>query len=120
MMLSGRFVILEHRTAHGVHWDFMLEWGEVLRTWSLAQRPSPGCRVAATALPDHRMLFLDYEGPISRDRGTVTRWDRGTFMLLSESEGEVVVDLSGRRLAGRTTLSRDASGEPSWRFQIDV
>lgn len=117
-MVSGRFVILEHHAAHGVHWDFMLEWGEVLRTWSLAQPPAPDCRIAATALPDHRTLFLDYEGPISRGRGSVTRWDCGTFMLLSESEGRVVVELSGGKLAGRTTVSRDASGEPSWLFQI--
>ena len=29
-----RFVVLEH-TWNGVHWDFMLEAGEVLRTWAI-------------------------------------------------------------------------------------
>ncbi len=37
-----RFVVLEH-TWNGVHWDFMLEAGEVLRTWAIdaADRPRP-------------------------------------------------------------------------------
>ena len=29
-----RFVVLEHNW-NGVHWDFMLEAGEVLRTWAI-------------------------------------------------------------------------------------
>lgn len=118
-MQSGRFVILEHRTPQAVHWDFMLEWGEVLRTWSLAQPPAPAGKVAATSIADHRKLFLDYEGPIARDRGTVTRWDSGRFTLVSGREGTVVVELAGRKLSGRATLCREAPGVPSWLFRFE-
>ena len=74
-----RFVILEHD--HPVmHWDLMLEAGDVLQTWRLMQPPeSVGCAIEATALGDHRVMYLDYEGPVSGDRGTVKRWDAGEF-----------------------------------------
>ena len=62
-----RFVILEHD--HPVlHWDLMLEAGDVLQTWRLANPPTPGCAIDATALPDHRLTYLDYEGPVSGNR----------------------------------------------------
>ena len=59
-----RFVILEHD--HPIlHWDFMLESGEVLRTWRLAAPPRPGADFSAAPSFDHRRVYLDYEGPIS-------------------------------------------------------
>jgi hypothetical protein len=67
-----RFVILEHDHPE-LHWDFMLEAGAVLRTWRLAAPPALGQVVAAAASFDHRLLYLDYEGPVSGGRGTVRR-----------------------------------------------
>src|SRR4051794_8490712 len=53
-----RFVILEHD--HPVlHWDFMLEVGDVLRTWRLAAPPAAGMTVPAEPSFDHRKLYLD-------------------------------------------------------------
>ncbi|HEV2971076.1 MAG TPA: DNA polymerase ligase N-terminal domain-containing protein [Pirellulales bacterium] len=69
----------------GVHWDLMLESGAALRTWALAAEPASDILIAAEQLPDHRLAYLDYEGPISGDRGTVIRWDAGHFELLSET-----------------------------------
>ena len=72
-----RFVILEHD--HPVlHWDFMLEAGDVLRTWRLSAPPIRGAIVAAERIGDHRRLYLDYEGPVSDGRGNVVRWDAGS------------------------------------------
>ena len=73
----SRYVILEHDHPSR-HWDLMLESGEVLRTWRLASCPVAGASVAAEAAPDHRRLYLDYEGPISGGRGHVFRWDSGS------------------------------------------
>jgi len=72
-----RYVILEHDAADGRHWDFMLAGGEALATWALAERPDAAGPVAARSLADHRVAYLDYEGPISGGRGSVTRWDQG-------------------------------------------
>src|SRR5690242_19502936 len=59
-----RFVIVEHDHPT-LHWDLMLEVGLVLRAWRLEALPRDGERISATAINDHRLLYLDYEGPIS-------------------------------------------------------
>jgi hypothetical protein len=110
-----RFVILEHD--HPVlHWDLMLERGPVLRTWRLAAPPGPGPGVvAAEALGDHRAAYLDYEGPVSGGRGSVVRWDRGSFAWEEEAEGRVAVRLDGGRARGQMVLVREG-GE--WRAEF--
>jgi hypothetical protein len=105
-----RYVILEHDHPHR-HWDLMLEAGPVLKTWRLAAPPAPGEVVRAEPTFDHRLLYLDYEGPISAGRGTVVRWDHGTFAG-ELAEGVVTADLRGQRLVG--TLRLEARGEGVW------
>jgi hypothetical protein len=112
-----RYVILEHD--HPVlHWDFMLEAGEVLRTWRLAAPPAGGEMVPAEVIFDHRRLYLDYEGPVRGNRGRVVRWDVGTFEWMAEEEGSVVVRLDGGRARGIAVLKRLASG--GWSLALDV
>src|SRR5207244_11676015 len=94
-----RFVVLEHDHPH-LHWDFMLETGETLRTWRLAVPPETGRTTAAESLGEHRRAYLDYEGPVSGNRGSVRRWDAGDFDGLEDSSTEVRVDLHGRRSRG--------------------
>ena len=76
-----RFVILRHDAPQGLHFDLLLEASGVLRTWALPQPPDSGVEMECEALPDHRMAYLDYEGPVSGGRGTVDRWDWGTYGL---------------------------------------
>ncbi len=112
-----RFVILEHD--HPVlHWDFMLEMGDVLRTWRLASPPAVGHTVPAEPIFDHRRVYLDYEGPVRGDRGTVTRWDAGTYEWRGEGEGSVTVRLDGGRLRGLAVLARGPSG--AWSLALQV
>ena len=61
-------------------------------------------KIPAEPLPDHRIEYLDYEGPVSGNRGTVTQFDVGTFTLVSESDG-LRVELSGRKLRCIAELS---------------
>lgn len=113
-----RFVILRHETPAGsprpLHWDLMLESGPALRTWALAEPPVADRAIDAEALPDHRSSYLDYEGPISGNRGTVTRWDAGKFQWERNTPREIVVRLDGRVLTGRLTLARTDETSPSW------
>jgi hypothetical protein len=78
-----RFVILLHVTPpeseRGTHYDLMLEQDGKLLTWAIAEWPRAGLKLAATRLPDHRPSYLDYEGPISGNRGEVTRVDAGEY-----------------------------------------
>jgi hypothetical protein len=99
------------------HWDFLLEAGGVLRAWRLLAEPAAGREVPAEPNFDHRVLYLDYEGPVSGGRGSVVRWDAGEFEWVVDEGGRVVVDLRGGKLAGHAELRR--AGE-RWVFTIDV
>lgn len=113
-----RFVILEHDHPER-HWDLMLEAGSVLRTWRLTSPLSTGATIAATAVFDHRLLYLDYEGPISGGRGRVVRWERGTYTSPVQGEPSLLVRLEGECLRGVLHLER-IQGD-AWRamFQAD-
>jgi len=100
-----RFVILEHDHPL-LHWDLMLESGLALRSWRLDAPPQPGKAIAATAVFDHRLHYLDYEGPISGGRGRVVRWERGTFTGQVQGEQSILVHLEGERLRGVLRLEQ--------------
>ncbi len=109
-----RYVILEHD--HPVlHWDLMLEASGALRTWRLAALPEPGRAVPAEPSFDHRMVYLDYEGPVSGDRGRVRRWDWGMYTTEEDADG-LVLRLEGTRLRGAAHLRRDGSGQ--WNLTV--
>jgi hypothetical protein len=110
-----RFVVLQHDHPT-LHWDFMLESAGALRTWRLAHAPQTGIIIPATAIKDHRLDFLDYEGPVSGNRGHVTRWDRGDFEMLSLGEDKIVVWLAGERIRGNATLEHEA--DDRWRWEL--
>ncbi len=111
-----RFVILEHDHPE-LHWDFMLENGDVLRTWRLAQVPHrAGERIRATAIGDHRPAYLDYEGEVSGGRGRVIRWDGGTYTDLTAQGERVQVRLQGEKLRGTVVLKRIGGEEWRWVF----
>jgi hypothetical protein len=108
-----RFALLEHDHPF-LHWDLLLECGQACRTWRLSAPPGESDDLRAEALPDHRLMYLDYEGPVSGDRGTVQRWDAGTFVWLTATEHEVAVLIAGTRWSGRLSLHRTADG---WRVE---
>ena len=104
-MGKARFVVLEHEH-RGVHWDLMLESGPVFLTWALSDAPDGPGPIAARAIDDHRLAFWDYEGPISKGRGQVVRWDRGTFEWVRQEPDLIEVTLTGTRLNGTLRLRR--------------
>jgi hypothetical protein len=115
-----RFVLLEH-TWNGVHWDLMLENGDVLRTWAIDAPVVGGRDLPARALGDHRPSYLEYEGEISGNRGTVRRLDSGTFRILAWSAEHVRVELSGIQLKGEVDLRvarLEVGPTSSWIFRM--
>src|SRR5262249_15251211 len=112
-----RFVILEHDHPH-LHWDLMLECGDVLRSWRLESPPRSGTSVRAESIGDHRRAYLDYEGPVSGGRGAVTRWDAGALSWDELRADRIVVSLQGTRCRGRAALERNESGE--WSFSLQT
>lgn len=117
-----RFVLLRHEpgpaSARVLHWDLMLEEEAGLRTWALEAEPARGSSVAAVQLPVHRKAYLDYEGPVSGQRGAVTRLDAGTYSILRESCDELLIELDGARLQGSMTLQR-CGADQRWLVSFD-
>ena len=113
-----QFVLLEH-THPVLHWDLMFEKIGILETWRLAEIPGEtAAQIEAAQLPDHRLAYLDYEGPVSNERGTVRRIDRGTYEFVESRTQDacrvVELTLSGDRLEGRAVL-QEVDGE-AWCF----
>ena len=125
--MPSRFVILHHQTAGGEHWDLMLQRGGGLLTWQLLREPDgvgslpiPATRKAGLGLSvgDHRLAYLTYEGPISRNRGTVRRVDEGTVSFADIADNRVCFELAGGHLSGRFDLRRQGGDE--WTLAVDA
>jgi len=94
----------------------MIEQGTSLRTWRLARSPDVSAPIDAEAIVDHRLAYLDYEGPVSGGRGEVRRWDRGECEIIESTATRLAVRLSGERLRGVASLERSAEGS-TWCFR---
>ncbi len=116
---QGRFVVLFHRAGprsqRGDHWDLMLEQSQGLWTWAL-EAPPTNRPVSALRLADHRKAYLEYEGPLSGNRGEVSRWDWGHYRLLHHTDRELVIVFQGRKLQGSWRLSRQSPPD-HWRLE---
>jgi hypothetical protein len=114
-----RFVLLEHDHPH-LHIDLMFEDAGVLLTWQLSSFPADGASGEARRIFDHRLLYLDYEGPVSGSRGQVRRLERGSYEWLEQEPERLAARVDGERLVGRLVLVQ-VDGE-RWRvsFQREV
>jgi hypothetical protein len=112
----ARFVILFHRVSDGQtlaqavkdeirrtdHWDLMFECGGQLLTWAVATEPFKSGFYEAIQLPNHRLEYLTYEGPISANRGEVQQSMAGTFCI--DCNDVAATDLTEYRSAGQFEL----------------
>ena len=139
-----RFVLLYHECPPGYerpsHWDFMLEAGDALRTWALAELPAawkaaqlqtqsshPNCpalsardSVEAQQLGKHRHAYLNFEGPLSGDRGAVTRIDAGVFTIAGAAPTELQIELQGSRLQGIILLGQSQADSSVWTLTCEA
>ena len=115
-----RFVVLLHETPHDsdwpTHWDFMIEDGDSLATWALEHEPCSITTIVAKSLAPHRLDYLDYEGPISGDRGNVSQWDSGSFEWRSRDDDCIVIVLKGSKLHAIATVRRQ---NDHWQFSVE-
>jgi hypothetical protein len=142
-----RFVLLYHdcptSNPRSSHCDLMLEADGKLRTWALSELPcswgatagrvpagcssadsgvriAPANTVAAQQIAAHRLTYLSYEGPVSGDRGTVTRLDSGEYVSQEESPNQWVLKLTGHLIRGNVTLRRFAPDAPTWQLCFEA
>ena len=98
-----RFVILTHDWPLA-HWDFLAESVGALRAWRLLAEPTAGEDIPAEPNFDHRRFYLDYEGPLSGDRGSVSQWDTGSCEWIADEPDRVEIEIRGSKLAGRAVI----------------
>jgi len=91
---SLRFVVLRHKGVASPHFDLMIETAPALplATWRCSDWP-PKADTQFERLPDHRRPYLDYEGPISRGRGSVKRIAAGDCTINGQTEAAIDVSL---------------------------
>jgi len=112
--VTGRFVILEHNHP-SLHWDFLLETGPKAATWRLAQCPQPGLSIDAERIADHRLFYLDYEGPVSGGRGEVQRKYQGEWTGDLEA-APLQIELKGSDEFRFAQLAESTDGTATWTF----
>ena len=117
-----RFVILRHETPadspRASHFDLMLESDGALRTWALPRLPRSGETIAVERLADHRIEYLEYEGPVSDNRGSVARYDCGSYQIEHESDERLDVRLRGEKIAGLVRLVCEEATDQRWRLTL--
>lgn len=112
----ARFVILEHDWPF-LHWDFLLESGNLLRAWRLLQPVTLGQWIEAQPLPDHRLVYLEYEGPVSGNRGEVRRVGAGRFTAeAGTDDADLRLCLQDYDAANQATLRIRPPGNSEWLF----
>jgi len=102
--------VQEHH-ARRLHWDLRLENAGVLVSWALPRGipAHPDENRLAVHTEDHPIEYLEFEGEIPKGEygaGTMSVWDRGTFVAEKFREDEVIATFRGERLNGRYALFR--------------
>jgi DNA ligase D-like protein (predicted 3'-phosphoesterase) len=123
-----RFVVQIH-DARTMHFDFRLQVGDVLKSWSVPKGPSDDPHDKRLAVPteDHPLEYEEFEGVIPRGEyggGTVIVWDHGTYEPLSHDRsgrpvgfeeslehGHARFRLKGSKLRGEYALTRFRAGQ---------
>ena len=99
---SFQFVVLHHQflpdSDRKTHWDLLLEHPNLEISQLLTfEVPAPPQKWEETLLvrqlPDHRPMYLAYEGPIAGNRGFVNRILKGTLKWVTFEEKLLILNL---------------------------
>ncbi|MBI4563138.1 MAG: hypothetical protein HY716_00390 [Planctomycetes bacterium] len=103
-----RFTIARHDVSEKTknHFDLFLEREQMLKSWRLHSAEFEEPQKAFEAR-DHKLKYLDFEGPLSDNRGDIAIWDTGLYLEDLWSPTVVQVALRGKKVRTRLRLSLD-------------
>lgn len=114
-------VLLLHELPDGSsHFDWMLarDAAGPLVTFRVTERIDAGVRAfVATRLPDHRRVYLTYEGDVSGGRGRVRRVAEGSVAI--EVDDGAAFFARGEFSGVNLTYRGSCAAVDQWRFVID-
>ncbi len=107
-------VMLEHITRTGRHYDWLMglpgsQRDPESRLWAArTQWPTRTWRYSAklelTPLPLHRTVYLNYQGPLTGNRGVVRRIDTGDVLPLIWTRSRMVLDVRMQGFSGQVEI----------------
>jgi len=122
------YVIQKHRATQ-LHYDFRLEFDDVLLSWAVPKGPSldPSVKRLAMQVEDHPVDYAGFEGVIPEGEyggGTVMVWDQGVWtpeqddIRAAIDRGDLKFTLQGEKLQGSWVLVRTrgfgSKADKSW------
>ncbi len=131
-----RFCLLHHTgwVGQSDHFDLMLQMEDgtsdndyVLKTFASERDETPDGEGQGSVLlvrPDHKRLYLDYEGPISGSRGNIMRTDDGELKWLTKkfekNKIELRFHLAGKQLTGYYEIKQDGTARCAFRKVFEI
>ena len=111
--------MIQEHSATRLHWDLRLEHEGVLLSWAvpngIPQDPDENRKAVHTE--DHPLEYLDFHGEIPKGNygaGTMTIWDRGTYVPEKIQDKKVMVEFHGERVQGRYALFQTGPDPKDW------
>jgi hypothetical protein len=113
--MSLHFVVLHHTGVPTPHYDLMFETdpGSQLATWRSPVWPI-NQPTLLERLADHRRDYLEYQGPVTNNRGEVTRVAAGTCRFESRTGHRWIICTD----QGQTLTFLRHEDTPNWRVEV--
>jgi hypothetical protein len=115
--------LLRHtRDADDVHFDWLIAQDEAaceplitLQVPRAVHEMTANETVVARRIPDHRTAYLTYEGPVSGDRGQVSRVARGEATLDAPPASASTIAVNWSTTTARYAVVRSGHDSADWR-----
>ena len=115
------YVIQEHTTKRGTHYDLRLEMNKTLESWAIPKNPklSDKKKLLAIFTTPHAIEYALFQGKIPEGNpgaGSVKIFDLGTYELIDNKKDKIVFRLKGKKLKGDYCLINFKRDNKNWLF----